>query len=151
MAPTATARALAVALSVTAAVTVLLATADPTEGRRRLPMPDIPGYVTLKADFHLHSVFSDGEVWPTVHVREAWRDGLDAVSLTEHLEYRPHKTDVAGNARRSFEVARPLADQLGMLLVPGVEITRPVPGVKSEWPVGQAFTVKLERGGHGTL
>ena len=65
-------------------------------GRARCP--DIPGFVTLKADFHLHSVFSDGEVWPTVHVREALRDGLDALSLTEHLEYRPHKADLAGGA-----------------------------------------------------
>ena len=73
-----------------------------------------------------------------LHVREAWRDGLDAISLTEHLEYRPHKADVAGGARRAFEVARPEAARLGMLLVPGVEITRPAPGVKSEWPVGSA-------------
>ena len=129
---------LTVAVSVTAALIALLASADAQEGRRTLPVPDIPGYVTLKADFHLHSVFSDGEVWPTVHVQEAWRDGLDAVSLTEHLEYRPHKADVAGSAQRAFEVARPLADRLGMLLVPGVEITRPVPGVTSEWPVGSA-------------
>jgi len=132
------ANALAVAVSVTAALVVLLARANAQEVRRLLPVPDIPGYVTLKADFHLHSVFSDGEVWPTLHVREAWRDGLDAVSLTEHLEYRPHKADVAGGARRAFELAQAEANQRGMLLVPGVEITRPVPGVKSEWPVGSA-------------
>ena len=48
--------------------------------RDPLPVPDLPGLKTLKADFHLHTVFSDGEVWPTVHVRDAWRDGLDAVS-----------------------------------------------------------------------
>ncbi len=119
-------------------VVMLLAGVDAQETRRRRPVPDIPGYVTLKADFHLHSVFSDGQVWPTVHVQEAWRDGLDAVSLTEHLEYRPHKADVAGGARRAFEVAQPLAARLGMLLVPGVELTRPVPGVTSEWPVGSA-------------
>lgn len=103
-----------------------------------LPVPDIPGYVTLKADFHLHSVFSDGEVWPTVHVREAARDGLDVVSLTEHIEYRPHAADVAGDALRAYEVARPVAETLGVLLVPGVEITRPAPGTPSDWPVGSA-------------
>lgn len=131
-------RALALAPSAIGAVLVLLAWADAQPAPRPLPVPDIPGYVTLKADFHLHSVFSDGEVWPTVHVREAWRDGLDVVSLTEHLEYRPHRSDVAGGPWRAFEVAQPLAARLGLLLVPGVEITRPAPGVVSEWPVGSA-------------
>jgi hypothetical protein len=131
-------RALALAPSAIGAVLVLLAWVDAQPAPRPLPVPDIPGYVTLKADFHLHSVFSDGEVWPTVHVREAWRDGLDVVSLTEHLEYRPHRSDVAGGAWRAFEVAQPLAARLGLLLVPGVEITRPAPGVVSEWPVGSA-------------
>jgi 3',5'-nucleoside bisphosphate phosphatase len=132
------ANALAVAVSVIAAWGALLARADAQEVRRLLPVPDLPGYVTLKADFHLHSIFSDGQVWPTLHVREAWHDGLDAVALTEHLEYRPHKADVAGGAWRAYELARPEATRRGMLLVPGVEITRPVPGVKSEWPVGSA-------------
>jgi 3',5'-nucleoside bisphosphate phosphatase len=108
------------------------------QSRRLLPVPDIPGHVTIKADFHLHSVFSDGEVWPTVHVREAWRDGLDAVSLTEHLEYRPHGADVQGGAARAYEAARKVAGELGMLILPGVEITRPVPGAPSPWPVGSA-------------
>ena len=133
-----TPRVLAAALSLTAGLAAVLPGLHAQDAQRSRPVPDLPGYVTIKADFHLHSVFSDGEVWPTVHVREAWRDGLDAVSLTEHLEYRPHKADVAGSAWRAFEVARPLADRLGVLLVPGVEITRPVPGAKSDWPVGSA-------------
>lgn len=125
-------------------VLVLLAAAaamhvlDAQESRRALHVPDPPGFVTLKADLHLHSVFSDGEVWPTVHVREAWRDGLDVVSLTEHREYRPHASDLAGGAMRAYEVARPLAEQLGVTLIPGVEITRPAPGDASPWPAGSA-------------
>jgi len=123
-----------------ALVAVLLAwtATDGQELRRPLRLPELPGYVTLTADLHLHSVFSDGEVWPTVHVREAWRDGLDVVSLTEHREYRPHASDVEGGAIRAYEVARPLAAQLGLILLTGVEITRPVPGKPSPWPVGSA-------------
>ncbi len=98
-----------------------------TPARQTLPVPDLPGYDTLKADFHLHSVFSDGNVWPTVHVNEAWRDGLDVIALTEHAEYHPHAADVKVDGARSFAVAKPLADQLGILLVPGVEITKPDP------------------------
>ena len=29
---------------------------------RKIEFPDIPGYKTLKCDFHLHSVFSDGHI-----------------------------------------------------------------------------------------
>ena len=108
------------------------------ERRHRLVVPAPTGFQVLTADLHLHSVFSDGEVWPTVHVREAWRDGLDVVSLTEHRRYRPHARDLSGGTLRAYELARPLAEQLGILLVPGVEITRPVPGQTSTWPVGSA-------------
>ncbi|HVR69804.1 MAG TPA: histidinol-phosphatase [Vicinamibacteria bacterium] len=120
-----------------AAVTLLaggaVAFAQPREAR---PVPDLPGLHTLKADFHLHTVFSDGEVWPTVHVQEAWRDGLDVIALTDHVEYQPHAADVSTDLRRPYELARPLAEQLGIVLVQGVEITRPPPGTTSAMPVG---------------
>ena len=67
---------------------------DRAQRRNEIQVPDLDGYTTLKCDFHIHSVFSDGLVWPTVRVDEAYRDGLDAISLTEHIEYRPHKQDV---------------------------------------------------------
>ena len=98
-----------------------------TPVRQTLAVPDLPGFRTLKADFHLHTVFSDGNVWPTVHVQEAWRDGLDVIALTEHAEYHPHTGDVKVDGGRSYAVAKPLADQLGVILVPGVEITKPDP------------------------
>jgi predicted metal-dependent phosphoesterase TrpH len=125
-------------LSLVAALAVPMASPASGQSPRPLAVPDIPGYVTLKADFHLHSVFSDGEVWPTVHVREAWRDGLDVIALTEHVEYRPHRAHVSGGPRASNDVARPLAEKLGLLLVPGAEITRPVPGAPADIPVGSA-------------
>ena len=126
------------AARVAALLTLASALAVSAQDGTRLPVPDIPGFVTLKADFHLHSVFSDGEVWPTVHVREAARDGLDAVALTEHIEYRPHAADVAGDALRAFQVAQSVAGRLGVIVVPGVEITRPAPGRASALPVGSA-------------
>ena len=60
--------------------------------RNEIQVPDLDGYTTLKCDFHMHSVFSDGLVWPTVRVDEAYRDGLDAISLTEHIEVPPSQT-----------------------------------------------------------
>ena len=46
-------------------------------GRKTINVPDLLGYQTLKCDFHMHTVFSDGSVWPTVRVDEIWEDGLD--------------------------------------------------------------------------
>ena len=51
--------------------------------RNQIKIPDIPGYKTLKCDFHMHTVFSDGKVWPTVRTDEAWREGLDAIFLKD--------------------------------------------------------------------
>src|SRR6266508_3307971 len=75
-----------------------------TPVRHALPVPDVPGFKTLKADFHLHTVFSDGTVWPTVHVQDAWRDGLDVIALTEHAEYTPHAADVKVDIGRSYVI-----------------------------------------------
>ena len=61
-----------------------------SQNRTEINIPDIPGYLTLKCDFHMHTVFSDGDVWPTVRVQEAWLEGLDAISITDHIEYLPH-------------------------------------------------------------
>jgi hypothetical protein len=116
-------RSLVVAVALLAGV----AAQGQTPVRQTLAVPDLPGFRTLKADFHLHTVFSDGNVWPTVHVQEAWRDGLDVIALTEHAEYHPHAADVKVDGGRSYVVAKPLADQLGVILVRGVEITKPDP------------------------
>ena len=89
--------------------------------RNEIQVPDLDGYTTLKCDFHIHSVFSDGLVWPTVRVDEAYRDGLDAISLTEHIEYRPHKQDVVSDHNRSFDLCREQAEKLGILLIKGSE------------------------------
>ncbi len=73
---------------------------------RSLKFPDIMGYKTLKCDLHQHTVFSDGSVWPDIRVMEAMMDGLDAISLTEHLEYQPHQRDIPHPDRnRSYEIA----------------------------------------------
>lgn len=71
-----------------------------------LQFPNILGYQTLKCDFHQHTVFSDGEVWPSIRVREALMDNLDVISLTEHLEYQPHLGDIPHKDRnRSYQIA----------------------------------------------
>jgi hypothetical protein len=95
--------------------------------RRELRIPDILGYQTLKCDFHMHTVFSDGLVWPTVRVEEAWHEGLDAIAISDHIEYQPHKKDVPTNHNRSYEIALPEAKEKRILLIRAAEITRETP------------------------
>ena len=97
-------------------------------GAQPLSYPDIEGYVTLKTDLHMHSVFSDGKVWPTIRVEEALRENLDAISLTEHLEYQPHKADIPHPDRnRAYHLAMEEAKEHDLLIIPGSEITRSAP------------------------
>jgi len=87
--------------------------------------PDIPGYKTLVCDFHMHTVFSDGLVWPTVRIDEAVNEGLDAISITEHLEYQ--NSHLAGDHHQSYDIAKPRADKKDLILIRGAEITRSMP------------------------
>ena len=97
------------------------------QSRKIIAIPNIPGYQTLKCDFHMHTVFSDGTVWPTIRVEEAWQLGLDAIAISDHIEYRPHSKDVVAGHNRSFEIAEPLALQKNVVLIRAAEITRSMP------------------------
>ncbi len=95
---------------------------------RKIVFPNVEGYLTLKTDLHIHTVFSDGAVWPDIRVQEALKDGLDVISLTEHIEYQPHKNDIPHpNRNRSFDLAVKIAENSGLLIVKGSEITRRMP------------------------
>ena len=95
---------------------------------RKIIFPDILGYQTTVCDFHIHTVFSDGNVWPTIRVEEAAKDGVHAISMTEHLEYQPHLDDIPHPDRnRSYHIAKELANALDIIVVHGVEITRDLP------------------------
>jgi hypothetical protein len=106
----------------------------PAKGK--IAIPDLNGYVTMKCDFHIHTVFSDGTVWPTVRVDEAFREGIDAIALTEHLEgqrYLQEFERLTGiptkNLSRnlSYEAAQAYAKEKGIILIRGGEITRAMP------------------------
>ncbi|MDF1576318.1 MAG: Sb-PDE family phosphodiesterase [Bacteroidales bacterium] len=101
---------------------------EPQENSRAIEFPHIPGYVTLKCDLHIHTVFSDGHVWPGIRVQEALRDGLDVISITDHIEYQPHQKEIPHPDRNtSYELALKAAQGTGLLVIPGTEITRSMP------------------------
>lgn len=106
---------------------LLLGTMTLSAQRRTLNVPELPGYVTLKCDFHSHTVFSDGNVWPTQRIGEAWRDGLDAISITDHIEYQPKKQYIPSDHNAAWNIAKSTADNYNIILVHGTEITRSMP------------------------
>ena len=119
-----------------------------------LHIPQVNGYNIYKTDLHTHSVYSDGDVTPAFRVREAFYDGLDAIAITEHLEYRRHegnmlkflkgytdgkvvkaknydlinrqcpKDGIMSDQNYPIEEALKAAKKFGILVIPGTEITR---------------------------
>lgn len=126
------------------AVLLFVSAASAQLQRKQLPVPNVAGYRALKCDFHMHTVFSDGMVWPVVRVLEAWRGGLDAISITDHDDYHPHDPHVSTDISEPYRLAQARAEELGILLIPGIEIT------KGEWHFNALFvtdfnaTKKLE-------
>ena len=106
---------------------VLLSASFVFAGGQAANFPDIPGYKTLRCDLHMHTVFSDGTVWPTVRVDEAVREGLDFIAITDHIEYQPHRKDVPTNHNRPFELAVGRAEDKNILLPLSAEITHDTP------------------------
>lgn len=93
----------------------------------KLHIPDIPGYRTLKCDFHMHTVFSDGHVWPTFRVHEAVRDGLDVIAITEHIDYEGFPDEIRKDYNKSYQLAQEAARGKDLLVISGVEISPRVP------------------------
>ena len=125
----------------------------PQMQRKEFHLPDVNGYHVYKADLHLHTMFSDGNVTPEFRVQEAWYDGLDVIAITDHIEgrkwegkmlkflkgYLPkgavpvndkvsrqpaYKRGIQADLYVSYQSAAAVADEYGMTVIPGAEITR---------------------------
>jgi len=117
---------------------------------RKITIPDAGEYKVLKGDFHMHTVFSDGSVMPQDRVREAIDNGLDVISITDHINsalFRAYPdirdvvaiTDRHGAAAPKIDqnipyiLARPEAEKSELVLIRGVEIAT------SEWHLNCLF------------
>lgn len=69
-----------------------------------------------RADLHTHTTASDGRLAPAALVRKAHAAGLAALSITDH------------DTVDAYAEARPVAAELGIDLVPGVELSANVGG-----------------------
>ncbi len=104
----------------------------PSAPPRKIDIPDVGEFKVLKGDFHMHTLFSDGQVMPKDRVTEAVDNGLDVISITDHIEYRiffggggPYKLELRNDDHNySYDIAKPDADKRKLLLVRGTEITK---------------------------
>lgn len=67
---------------------------DNSAKRTEIVLPQVEGYTIYKGDFHVHTIYSDGNVTPRERVMEAWYDGLDIVAITDHLEKRSYEKNM---------------------------------------------------------
>ncbi len=75
-------------------------------------------YRTDRIDLHTHSTESDGTLTPEELMKLAKETGLSAIALTDH--------DTTGGIKK----ARPLAEDLGIELVPGIELSTDYSGTE---------------------
>ena len=80
--------------------------------RRPAAFPKAGEYQVLLGDFHTHTCTDgcEGNHTPEGKAREAWADGLDVLAITDHYTVN------------AYPAARPEAERLELLLIPGEEI-----------------------------
>jgi len=71
----------------------------------------------LTLDLHLHSTVSDGRLGPSELVRLVHQHGVSTMALTDH-----DATDGVAEAQQT-------GDQLGVRVIPGIELSTDLPGV----------------------
>src|SRR6478672_11674111 len=65
----------------------------------------------MRCDFHLHTTLSDGRATPEALVFKASARDLDLIAVTDH------------DTTAAFEAARAEGEQLGVRVIPGVELS----------------------------
>lgn len=102
---------------------------QPAATQERFDLPMLKdGRRVIAFDPHMHTIFSDGLVWPTVRVDEAREDNVAAIAITDHVEWHPHLADVPNpDLNRSSALAKEAGTIAGVTVVRGAEITRGAP------------------------
>lgn len=104
-------------------LTVFFVSVSSLSAQQMMDIPDIPGYITLKCDFHLHTVYSDGSVWPNFRVNEAVRDGLDVIAMTDHIDFEAYPEFIEKDYNKPYEIAKKAAESKGLIVIKGGEIS----------------------------
>ena len=111
---------------------------------RVITIPNVGNYKVLKGDFHIHTLMSDGQVMPRHRILEAVSNGLDCISLTEHISVGgvARGVRVGGTLKLAeqgddhnwaYNLAKAEADKNDLILIRGTEVTM------SEWHFNAIF------------
>lgn len=79
-------------------------------------------------DLHTHTLFSDGELIPSELARRAVVKGYTALAMTDHGDL----SNIDLIIPRLLKVSGSLTRELGLMVVPGIELTHVPPGGFSE-------------------
>lgn len=72
-----------------------------------------------KADLHIHTTCSDGRLSPEEVIKLAFEKKLKSVAITDHDTFE------------AYNLAKPFAEEYGVELIPGVEVTTVFKGIES--------------------
>lgn len=93
--------------------------------------PDVEGYHTLTGDMHVHTRFSDGDVWPTSRIDEAYLEGIDVICITDHIDDRHKRMVKAGlfncDRNESYRIAAKHGKKKDVIVIHGGEVSRGMP------------------------
>ena len=96
--------------------------------QNRIVIPDTQDYLVLTGDMHIHTIFSDGSVWPSTRIKECRAEGVEVLCLTDHMDGRHQRMARQGlfNSDRntSNDLAAKAAEDSGVILIRGGEISR---------------------------
>lgn len=105
--------------------------AQPMMAQNKIVIPDTKDYLVLTGDMHMHTIFSDANVWPDTRVEECYAEGVEVLCLTDHMEARHKRMVNQGlfncDRNKSYEIAAKRGQQLGVTVIHGGEVTRRMP------------------------
>ena len=105
--------------------------AQSMRAQNRIVIPDTKDYLVLTGDMHMHTIFSDANVWPETRVEECAAEGVEVLCITDHMEDRHNRMVNQGlfncDRNKSYEIAAKRGKQLGVTVIHGGEVTRRMP------------------------
>lgn len=105
--------------------------AQPMTAQNKIVIPDTKDYLVLTGDMHMHTIFSDANVWPDTRVEECYVEGVEVLCITDHMEARHKRMVNQGlfncDRNKSYEIAAKRGKELGVTVIHGGEVTRRMP------------------------